>query len=234
MHVIGIAENGTLLASNPTLRILNGVKNPRVTSLVVSDPDEVKIVQSCLKTDVSTFLLLNEEGLAELRQRNAEIRTLGQIDASLILNRYRTPRGIGGWLLIFCLLLIIILPATMAYQTIEVSRLGFWKQTTIGTLYYFGYVGLALFGITAGVFLLRRKRNAVTIAKLYLGTTALYTMSLYLWIVLRTWSAQTLESIEMSGRDILLRPIVFVAIWALYLARSKRVRNTFHASSRYF
>jgi hypothetical protein len=233
MQVVGIGDKGTLAGSELTPAILTNVKNPRVAAVVVSDPQDVQIVRSCLRTELPSFLLVNDEGLTELLKRDAKISLLGQIDSDLILNRHRTPRGVRGWLLFFCFLLVIGSPATFVYQTSELARLGFWREPTVwGVLFYVGYLGLAAFSVTAGVFLLRQNRSAVSVAKFFLTTVAVFTMSFYLWVMLRSWSSQTLDSIEDLGRDILLGPTIFATCWGFYLSRSRRVRNTFPPSSK--
>jgi uncharacterized protein DUF2569 len=236
MHVIGITDAGTLGDSKLTPATLGAMRNPRVAAFVAADREDVRILQSRFNCELTSFLLLNDEGLSELRERDLNITPLGQIDSSEILHRDRTPRGVGGWLLFFCLLLIIVFPATVLYQVrgaIDLLRQGVWTEPPlVGRILQVAYVGLAAFSFTAGLLLLQKHRSAVTVAKVFLVTVTINAMALYLWNVTAHWSTLPYDSVIDLAGAILLRPLVFTFVWYAYLANSKRVRNTYAPDCR--
>lgn len=227
MHVIGISDTGTLGGSSLTPTALNGVRNPRVACFVVADPEDVQSLRSRFQGGFNSFFLLNDYALGELLGRDSSIRPAGQIDASEILGRNRVPcSGVRGWLLVLCLLLMVVFPLTVLYQTREIVRSGLWTHVAVGLLFYLVYLGLAGFSFAAGLSLLLTRRNAVTVAKLYLIATATFAVVFYLWMVVRDWKEPSLDPVEIASR-ILPGPILFMAVWYGYLTKSKRVRNTY-------
>jgi hypothetical protein len=226
MHVVGISDTGTLRSSGLTPATLNEVRNPRVACFVAADPEDVQVLRSRFQGGFNSFLLLNDDALGELLRQDSGIRPVGQIDASEILSRHRTPSGVRGWLLFLCLLLMIVSPLTVLYQTSEIVRSRLWTHLTVGLLFYVVYLGLAGFSFAAGLSLLLMRRNAVTVAKLFLSATAIFAVTFYLWMAWRSWTDPTLDPVELASR-VLPGPILFMAVWYGYLAKSKRVRNTY-------
>jgi hypothetical protein len=98
MHVIGITDAGTLGDSSLSLRTLNAIRNPRIAAAVTADYGDVQILRSRFQSQLASFVLLNEEGLAELRQRDPDLRPLGQIDSAEMLCRQRDASGLYVWL----------------------------------------------------------------------------------------------------------------------------------------
>ncbi len=236
MHVIGITDAGTLGDSKLTPATLGAARNPRVAAFAAADLEDVRILQARFNSELTSFLLVNDEGLSELRERDLNITPLGQIDCAEILQRHQTPRGVRGWLLFFCLLLIIVFPATVVYQVreaVDLIRQGVWTEPPlVGKILQVAYLGLAALSFTAGLLLLRKHRNAVTVAKVYLMTLTISAMALYLWNVSAHWTTLSFESVIHMAGGMLPRPVLFALVWSEYLAHSKRVRNTFPRACR--
>ncbi|HWW16051.1 MAG TPA: DUF2569 family protein [Candidatus Dormibacteraeota bacterium] len=236
MHVIGINDAGTLGDSTLTPATLGDVRNPRISAFVAADLEDVRILQCRFNSELASFLLVNDEGLSELREHDFTITPLGQVDDTEMFRRHRTPRGVRGWLLFFCLLLIVVFPATVVYQvrgTVDLVRQGVWTEPPlVGRILQVASVGLAAFSFTAGLLLLQKHRSAVTVAKVFLVAVTGNAIALYLWNVTAHWSTLPYDSVIDLAAAILVRPLVFTFVWYVYLANSKRVRNTYPSAHR--
>ena len=93
------------------------------------------------------------------------------------------PVGVRGWLLLFCVVLTFLNPASIAYQMVVALRLGL---DVVGTVYVLGYSAIALFSLTAGLFLWQVRPNAVTTAKIFLLTQAGFAVALWIKVLLGT------------------------------------------------
>lgn len=181
MHVVGITDAGTLDASDLSPTCLNTVSNPRVACFVAADPADVQALQSRLESKFPAFLLLNDEALAELKKLGSGISPVGRVSVADLFSRHQSPRGVRGWLLFLCLMLMVADPAIALYQAGYTMGLGLWNNLTVGLMFFVVYLLLvAGFGFTAGLFLLKRRRNAVTIAKWYFVATAVFDSVFYL------------------------------------------------------
>jgi hypothetical protein len=236
MHVIGITDKGTLDDSTLTPATLGDVRNPRVSAFVAADLEDVRVLQARFNSELTSFLLVNDEGLSELRECDLTVTPLGQVDETEILQRHQMPRGVRGWLLFFCLLLIVLFPATVIYQVrgaVDLLRQGVWTEPPlVGKILQVAYVGLAAFSFTAGLLLLQKHRSAVTVAKAFLVTVTGNAIALYLWNLTAHWSALPYDSVIDLAGAILVRPLVFTFVWYTYLANSRRVRNTYPCDRR--
>jgi hypothetical protein len=132
------------------------------------------------------------------------------------------PAGVRGWLLLFCVVLTFLNPASIAYQMVVALRLGL---DVVGTVYVLGYSAIALFSLTAGLFLWQVRPNAVTTAKIFLLTQAAFAVALWMKVLLG--AAKTPDSAAASALGILFRPLLFAVIWYAYLTKSKRVQATY-------
>ena len=128
--------------------------------------------------------------------------------------------GVRGWLLLFCILLTFITPASIAYQMVVALRLGLND-----TVYVLVYLVIGLFSFIAGLLLWRVRPNAVTTAKIFLLTQAAFAVALYIKVLLN--APVTPDSAEGLVVAILARPLLFAALWYAYLTKSKRVQATY-------
>jgi hypothetical protein len=128
--------------------------------------------------------------------------------------------GIGGWLLVLILLLLVWQPLS----------LGLVASRVLGSLALHG-LPLALilalrllvvaFGIAAGLALLGRRTAAVTMAKASLMASAAVDVFVY--------TTPYFPNSRPPGETTIVLGVslVYYVVWLLYLMRSKRVRNTF-------
>lgn len=144
-------------------------------------------------------------------------------------------RGVGGWLLLFCIGLIVLTPL------ITLSRLvasygeaapylhqfpGLMVVTVIDTLLC---IGLMAFSIYAGTALWRIRPGAVRTAKRYLlcflGYQAVAAILPFMAGLPPEANGAMIEPIVTNA----FRGVLFVAIWHSYLNKSKRVSATYHS-----
>lgn len=136
------------------------------------------------------------------------------------MNDIGLPRGINGWLLVLCVALLV-------WQPVNLARSG---ASTLGALTVRGApAALALaarlvvvaVGIAAGLALVDRRAGAVTLAQIALVLSA----AMDLWI----YATPYLPNNRMPGDTpfYVAASLAYHAAWLAYLARSKRVRNTF-------
>jgi hypothetical protein len=128
--------------------------------------------------------------------------------------------GVGGWLLVLCLLLLVWQPVSfglLASNVIDdLARRGL--TLALGLLVR---VLVTAFGIAAGLALLNLKPGAVTMAMVSLGLTAATDIVIY--------TTPLFPNDRPPGATpyYVIASLAYSGIWMWYLARSKRVQNTF-------
>jgi hypothetical protein len=175
---------------------------------------------------ISCVLLRTQFGLSSAIKRvHVQVRAITMKDG-LSLNtklkkpHERNPSGIGGWLLFYCLYLVILSPMEFGGQLLmDLSRESHLQQMIM--LLAFSVVPI-VYGIIIGILLWVAWPNAVKHAKVYL-------IILLCLRLLGIW----LSGLESRGKSptILLLPyieaIMSFIIWWTYFAKSTRVRNTY-------
>jgi hypothetical protein len=136
--------------------------------------------------------------------------------------------GVGGWLALFCVGLLVLTPAVTLISLSSGLELIRYSETLPGLKAYLLFdaiagLGLTAFSITTGIALVRVKKNAVRLAGWYLafyfGYALFETVMPYALGVSLEWTS------EMSNE--LARIATYVIVWAAYLKKSKRVRATY-------
>ena len=125
-------------------------------------------------------------------------------------------RGVGGWLLVFCIWVTIFDPL------MDVRLLGYLRYLSLNPM-LLGSLGLTAFGVVTGVMLWMGRREALVLLRVYFALVAVMVLfgmasffrathfeALGFWIVL-AWG----------------RAIAFLAVWISYFRVSVRVRNTY-------
>jgi|SRR5579862_635070 len=144
--------------------------------------------------------------------------------------------GVHGWLMFFCLSLVVIGPATDLYhifvKTIPMlMRTHDPKREVLWTVYVIMFLTLPAVGIVTGLRLWLVRRRAVRMAKLFLLLMLCMHVSYFsLWLVL-FWHART-DSVAKVAWDHVLTPLIPFCVWSAYLANSKRVRDTYREVDR--
>jgi hypothetical protein len=144
-------------------------------------------------------------------------------------------KGVGGWLLFFCLGLTVLSPLiTLGSLVASYSESSQYFDTFPGLLVItvidtFLSVGLMAFSIYAGVGLWRIRPGALQTAKKYL-----------LWFLAYLAIAAVLPfmaGLPSAANDVLIgevakstfRGVIYFAIWYSYLNKSQRVRGTYES-----
>jgi hypothetical protein len=130
------------------------------------------------------------------------------------------PRGVGGWLVVFCVWLTILAPL-MELRAVPYLR--------YGSLNWILFVSLSVtvFGVMAGIWLWQVKPKALVYLRIYFG---LVFATMLLGIIAFLVATRG----EMLGGPWIvigwLRTLVFLGVWIAYFRVSQRVRNTYGAN----
>jgi len=128
--------------------------------------------------------------------------------------------GIGGWLLVLCLLLIVWQPISFGLVASSLlNRLAIrgWPFALVLTW----RVVVTAFGIASGLALLGRHPAAVSMAKASLVASAATD------VFVSTTSYFPNNRMPGDTAIVLITSLTYYAIWLAYLFRSKRVRRTY-------
>jgi hypothetical protein len=146
------------------------------------------------------------------------------------------PEGIGGWLLLFCIILTLVTPALFAYQALpgfsdEFATIAesypaigkaFWVETV-------AYAVITCYGLLIGIMLWRHHPSSKGWAKNYLRIRlGLYIfMSLILYILTSGLPGDVGNAFTGSLMTGVVMEFLFFALWFGYFSKSKRVANTY-------
>jgi len=142
-------------------------------------------------------------------------------------------KSVGGWLLLFCIVLTIISPLLTLYSLVtSFAELEphFVNYSGFKTLFYLDTVLstiLMIFSIRAGISLWKVLPRAVNRAKNYLYLYASYIgiSSIIPFVVgLPSRFTEAMTPIVLTN---IIRSVIFFSIWLAYLNKSKRVKETF-------
>jgi len=127
---------------------------------------------------------------------------------------------IRGWLLVLCALLLVGTPLLFAYSTsLAISTLG--RRGPGFVVILVARLMAVSFGIAAGLALARRRPGAVGIARAALVVSAAVDLLTYL----TPFFPRNLPSSDVTL--LLVAALTHDAVWLAYLARSRRVRQTY-------
>ena len=145
----------------------------------------------------------------------------------------KVKKGIGGWLLLFIILLTIINPLVNFLAVLRLLDIIYPFQLPIGILTFYIIIEIILligfisFGIYVGASLWRVKPYAVKIAKIFLIISFIYSIiSSIITFVLFPPESSDVAYFSPTIRNIHFR-FIFTVIWFCYLTKSKRVKITY-------
>ena len=129
-------------------------------------------------------------------------------------------RNIGGWLLLFCLLLLVWQPASLALVASSVLGAMTIRGLPLALVLMTRVLAAAL-GIAAGLALLGRRAGAVTLAKVSLAVSAATDVFVY--------TTPFFPSNRPPGDTAFVvgASLAYHGVWMIYLFRSKRVKEIF-------
>jgi len=120
-------------------------------------------------------------------------------------------KGVGGWLLFFCILLVLVNPAAVFL---------FAWSGGLGEEGLF-YAVWAVFGFVVGAMLWNVHRQAFVLLWIYFGITLL------IEVLAIVGMAASEEKASASEITLTLRGLVYTVVWLLYFKKSDRVQATF-------
>lgn len=128
--------------------------------------------------------------------------------------------GIGGWLLVLCLLLLVWQPLSLGLVASGALDALIVRGLPVA-LVLMTRVLVAAFGIAAGLALLSRRPAAVTMAKASLAASAATDVFVYATPYFPSNRMPVETSIYIAAS------LAFYGVWMAYLFLSTRVANTF-------
>jgi len=147
------------------------------------------------------------------------------------------PKGVGGWLLIFCIGLTILAPlGTLAKILSELETAGPVLSEIPGGIQILGFenagrIAILIYGFVIGCRIWGGSSQGRRLAKQYL-VVRLFGVIGYESVTLILLSGMLGETIAWCARDIAVVVIcesLLFTVWWLYFRISKRVRNTYGA-----
>jgi hypothetical protein len=163
---------------------------------------------------------------------NKESYVENQTESVSVDNHYY---GVKGWLLLFCLSLVLFNPLFTLYNLItvyiEASSL-YYRYPGLEKLFYIDLslsIALTAFSIYSGLKLLFIKPNAVKIAKQYLIAFTVYTIvASFLPFMVDLPNSITNE---LTGEIAIgvVRSFIYAGVWYSFLIHSKRVKATYQS-----
>ena len=141
------------------------------------------------------------------------------------------PPAVDGWLLLLCLLLTLVFPATALYHLVThtlPSLSGEHSARSIFLLIVYCAVSstLAVLSFIAGLKLWLVRPGAVTFARRWLWSYLIANFAYFgLWVAIE--KHLTSLSLAAMGWYHVVAPIGRFALWYFYLEHSKRVRETY-------
>lgn len=140
--------------------------------------------------------------------------------------------GWGGWLAFFCIVQIFIQPIILLVLSIADASV-FGQDSSLDVFLVIeiaGMLGLAVFGVIAGVNLWRIRPGAVRVAKAYLVAALVWSVlkAVLAYAMLEGHYQEAVGAQEVQGVVFTIVPFV---IWFTYFNVSKRVKATYFGES---
>lgn len=130
------------------------------------------------------------------------------------------PSGVGGWLLILCLLLVVWQPVSLGLVASSMLDAIAVRGLPLAFV-LIARLLVTAFGIAAGLALLARRPSGVTMAKAALVLAAVADVFVYTTPFFPTNRPPGDTALVVAAS------LVYYSAWLVYLFRSRRVQNTF-------
>jgi hypothetical protein len=160
---------------------------------------------------------------------------------TLTSNQYTDTQnlaGVKGWLAWLCVTLTTLIPLNLIVQLLKLKALNDLMvkfnpdysdvANSVFWLVAITSIPLIVFSVIAGTLLIRRNRNAVSVAKIFTAVLPGAHIFVYATSTIITGSDFFTQAIP-GGLPV---SIVFFAIWFPYLSYSKRVKVTYNVESQ--
>lgn len=136
------------------------------------------------------------------------------------VNEPASRSGVGGWLLVLCLLLLVWQPLSIALVASSALDALAIRGLPLALIMLMR-LGVAAVGIAGGLALVKRRPGAVTLAKAALVLSAAADLIVY--------TTPYFPSNRLPGTTpfYIAGSFAYSAVWIAYLTRSRRVRDTY-------
>ena len=135
-------------------------------------------------------------------------------------------KGVGGWLLLFVIILVFITPLYLLFDVIVNPSFYSFSSGVYDLASLVWVFAVAIWSIVVGVSIWTRKEKAIIYAKEFLIVSLVLTI-VFTFLYLDLYTA---EEQGVLFTDV-FRSLIFFGIWFSYLSASKRVKNTFKQTS---
>jgi hypothetical protein len=200
-----------------------------------------ELLQNCREIPAQAIDPKNLE-LMEIGSQHKEptenLMGITRLNESIKLGKKPEPKGVRGWLLLFCLILTVFLPTSYLYEAISTLQLTnspmnyvmllMSKKLFVYHMIFIGTLGfLAAFSFYVGLQLWEVKAAAVKITKIFLIIQLCLTVFI---VVLWSFMAFFVGSENILGlfTKTLIPSLLHFSFWYLYLSYSRRVHNTYN------
>ena len=148
------------------------------------------------------------------------------------------PKGVGGWLVLFCVALTILGPLISIGQMMnswEQAQPAFDRFPILRTAVIwenFGSVALLIYGFIVGCIIWSGSPNGRAVAKTYLlvrlfGSIGIGFITL---VIMGDMPSEMGAAVMGAAVGAGFRDVIYFLIWWFYFKKSKRVRNTYGAA----
>lgn len=150
------------------------------------------------------------------------------------------PKGVGGWLLFFCVSLTIIYPLVTlglmanSWKTSKqiFERFPYWETMSKGMLYEYAiYSGILIYGFRVGYKIWRGSPQGRNLAYDYLFVRLFWSLVAKIWAFYNCFGYGMPEPLVRENIDSAvaggISEIAYFVLWMAYLKRSKRVKATY-------
>ena len=143
------------------------------------------------------------------------------------------PVGVGGFLLLICVLMTLVFPPisgiciTQVYNEYYPQKYEFWLFNYYSIARPFVYAALAILSFLAGIALWTRRRHAVKIAMIYLSVSLLNVVVFGTCVFVDTYFYPGREGVVLGPLVAIIYLMVrlpFILLLGAYLLFSKRAR----------
>jgi hypothetical protein len=142
-------------------------------------------------------------------------------------------KGVKGWLLLFCVSITILDPIAAVVNLFIVADLTkplFEKSPALLRLVSVSgtfTIGLTVFGIYTGLSMWKVLPGAVKMGRMYLLSVFYYSIFAIYLPSLMGITGDSLKELRDASLINNIRTIIYIAVWYIYLKRSKRVKATY-------
>lgn len=137
--------------------------------------------------------------------------------------------GVGGWLMLLCLMLIVIRPLGFIGALKDLKPLFYQENDLYRPIAQWLVLSglLMIFGVVTGILLSMSKRIGVELAKLFFVLDATLWWVTVLLIPSYVSDQNTGDTLGTAATTSAIRATIFCVLWIAYLYKSKRVKNTY-------